>query len=82
MYHVQGSAKEAVEIARKFFPDVESKWADAGLDEIIQDSSILGVAVVLAGQTQVSLFLCVKFVVLSIMQKPIIHMQVTVCISF
>lgn len=53
----EGSAKEAVEIARKFFPDVESKWGDAGLDEIIQDSSILGVAVVLAGQTQVEMSL-------------------------
>lgn len=48
------SAKGAVEIASKYFPTVECKWGDAGLDEIIQDNSILGVAVVLAGQTQVS----------------------------
>ncbi|KAK9274005.1 hypothetical protein L1049_018819 [Liquidambar formosana] len=47
------SARGAVEIARKYFPEVECKWGDAGLDEIIQDTSILGVAVVLAGQTQV-----------------------------
>lgn len=47
------SAKGAVEVARKHFPGVECKWGDEGLNEIIQDSSILGVAVVIAGQTQV-----------------------------
>lgn len=53
---VQESARGAVEVARNFFPEVECKWGDAGLDEIIKDSSIIGVAVVLAGQTQVKLF--------------------------
>ncbi|KAL6204069.1 hypothetical protein ACLB2K_021338 [Fragaria x ananassa] len=47
------SARGAVEIARKHFPGVECKWGDQGLEEIIADSSILGVAVVLAGQAQV-----------------------------
>ncbi|XP_052192836.1 uncharacterized protein YMR315W [Diospyros lotus] len=51
------SAKGAVEIAREIFPDVECKWGDKGLDEIIQDSSIVAVAVVLAGQTQVDMSL-------------------------
>lgn len=51
--YVQESAKEAVKLANKYFPDVVSKWGDAGLDDIIKDSSIVGVAVVLAGQTQV-----------------------------
>ncbi|XP_012092787.1 uncharacterized protein YMR315W isoform X2 [Jatropha curcas] len=51
------SAREAVEIARKHFPGVEYKWGDKGLDEIIQDESILGVAVVLAGQAQVDISL-------------------------
>ncbi|XP_074348045.1 dehydrogenase FPY6-like isoform X2 [Apium graveolens] len=51
------SAKEAVKLADKYFPDVESKWGDAGLDDIIKDSSIIGVAVVLAGQTQVEMSL-------------------------
>ncbi|KAL6564650.1 hypothetical protein OROMI_016100 [Orobanche minor] len=46
------SARGAVEIAKKFFPDVECKWGEEGLNEIIQDSSIIGVAVVLAGQAQ------------------------------
>ncbi|KAL6966393.1 hypothetical protein U1Q18_032174 [Sarracenia purpurea var. burkii] len=49
------SAGGAVEIARKIFPEVECKWGDSGLDEIIQDSSIVAVAVVLAGQTQVDM---------------------------
>lgn len=49
------SAKGAVEVARKHFPGVMCKWGDEGLNEIIQDSSILGVAVVIAGQTQVPL---------------------------
>lgn len=53
------SAKGAVEIARKHFPQVKCKWGDEGLNEIIQDSSIVGVAVVVAGQTQVS-FLIIK----------------------
>ncbi|KAJ0083833.1 hypothetical protein Patl1_29823 [Pistacia atlantica] len=53
------SAKSAVEIARKHFGGVEAVWGDQGLDRIINDDSILGVAVVLAGQFQVSsLFSC------------------------
>ncbi|KAL3647619.1 hypothetical protein CASFOL_008587 [Castilleja foliolosa] len=51
------SAKGAVEIAKKFFPDVECKWGEEGLDEIIRDASIIGVAVVLAGQIQVDMSL-------------------------
>ncbi|XP_015571168.1 uncharacterized protein YMR315W isoform X2 [Ricinus communis] len=51
------SAQGAVEIARKHFPGVECKWGDEGLDEIIHDHSILAVAVVLAGQTQVDMSL-------------------------
>lgn len=51
------SAEGALEIARKSFPDVECKWGDEGLEEIISDSSIDGVAVVLAGQTQVNMSL-------------------------
>lgn len=47
------SARGAVEIAQKYFPGVECKWGDEGLDQIIEDKSILGVAVVLAGQAQV-----------------------------
>lgn len=57
---LQASAKAAVDIARKYFPTVECKWGDAGLDDIIQDNSILGVAVVLAGQAQV--FYCQYYV--------------------
>lgn len=53
----EASAKAAVDIARKYFPTVECKWGDAGLDDIIQDNSILGVAVVLAGQAQVDMSL-------------------------
>lgn len=51
------SARGAVEIAREFFPEVECKWGDTGLDEIIQNTSIVAVAVVLAGQTQVDMSL-------------------------
>ncbi|XP_010544236.1 PREDICTED: uncharacterized protein YMR315W isoform X2 [Tarenaya hassleriana] len=51
------SAKGAVEIARKHFPDVECKWGEEGLDEIIRDNSIVGVGVVLAGQIQVEMSL-------------------------
>ncbi|XP_022958161.1 uncharacterized protein LOC111794937 [Cucurbita pepo subsp. pepo] len=53
----EASAKGAVELARKYFPTVECKWGDAGLDDIIQDNSIPGVAVVLAGQAQVDMSL-------------------------
>ncbi|CAN1263596.1 hypothetical protein LINPERPRIM_LOCUS11662 [Linum perenne] len=51
------SAMAAVEIARRHFPDVECKWGDKGLDEILNDESIIGAAVVLAGQTQVEMSL-------------------------
>lgn len=50
---VQESANATVELARETFPDVECKWGEEGLDEIINDSSITAVAVVLAGQFQV-----------------------------
>lgn len=50
---IQESARGAVEIAQKHFPGVICKWGDVGLDEIIHDDSIIGVAVVLAGQKQV-----------------------------
>ncbi|KAK9220872.1 hypothetical protein WN944_009296 [Citrus x changshan-huyou] len=46
------SAKSAAEVARKHFADVECVWGDNGLEQIIKDDSILGVAVVLAGQAQ------------------------------
>ncbi|XP_044506394.1 uncharacterized protein YMR315W-like isoform X1 [Mangifera indica] len=51
------SASTAVEIARKHFRGVEAVWGDQGLDRIINDDSILGVAVVLAGQFQVDMSL-------------------------
>ncbi|CAI0412306.1 unnamed protein product [Linum tenue] len=53
----QESARAAVEIARRHFPDVECKWGDKGLNEILNDESIIGAAVVLAGQTQVEMSL-------------------------
>ncbi|KAL6598095.1 hypothetical protein ACP70R_046516 [Stipagrostis hirtigluma subsp. patula] len=53
----QESAKAAAELARDFAPEIECKWGDAGLEEIMGDSSIMGVAVVLAGQVQVELSL-------------------------
>lgn len=58
----QESARRAVENASKYFPGVLCKWGVKGLDEIIHDDSIPGVAVVLAGHTQVpySLFLSFK----------------------
>ncbi|VAI17106.1 unnamed protein product [Triticum turgidum subsp. durum] len=53
----QVSAEAAAELARDFAPGIECKWGDAGLEEIMGDPSILGVAVVLAGQVQVELSL-------------------------
>ncbi|KAM3256116.1 hypothetical protein ACQJBY_048946 [Aegilops geniculata] len=53
----QESAEAAAELARDFAPGIECKWGDAGLEEIMGDPSILGVAVVLAGQVQVELSL-------------------------
>ncbi|KAL5983304.1 hypothetical protein ACLOJK_017388 [Asimina triloba] len=46
------SARAAVELARASFPDIQCKWGEPGLHDIIHDKSIRGVAVVLAGQTQ------------------------------
>lgn len=57
MLWLKESAKGAVEIARKHFPEVKCKWGDEGLNEIIQDSSIVGVAVVVAAETMVCLIL-------------------------
>ncbi|KAL1325326.1 hypothetical protein HN51_035401 [Arachis hypogaea] len=53
----QESARAAVEIADKNFSGVQCKWGDEGLDDIIRDSSITAVAVVLAGQNQVDISL-------------------------
>lgn len=60
--NLQESARGAVDIAKEFFPKVECKWGDAGIDDIIQDASINAVLVVLAAQFQAYislLFLCV-----------------------
>ncbi|KAG8370895.1 hypothetical protein BUALT_Bualt13G0031000 [Buddleja alternifolia] len=46
------SARGVVEIAKKFFPEVECKWGNEGLDEIIKDDSIIAVLVALAAQFQ------------------------------
>ncbi|CAL9200827.1 unnamed protein product [Musa hybrid cultivar] len=51
------SAKAAAELAQDFAPNIECKWGDSGLEEIIQDSSITAVAVVLAAQVQVEISL-------------------------
>ncbi|XVF04640.1 hypothetical protein REPUB_Repub05bG0102100 [Reevesia pubescens] len=53
----QESSRGAVEIAKPHFPGLECKWGDQGLNDIIQDASVLGVAVVLAGQAQVDISL-------------------------
>ncbi|OIW08960.1 hypothetical protein TanjilG_05936 [Lupinus angustifolius] len=54
----QESARAAVETAQKHnFIDVDCKWGDEGLHDIIQDQSIVAVAVVLAGQNQVEISL-------------------------
>ncbi|KAJ3698324.1 hypothetical protein LUZ61_002029 [Rhynchospora tenuis] len=53
----EASAKAASELARDFAPEIECKWGDSGLDDIINDRSIVGVAVVLAGQVQVDISL-------------------------
>ncbi|XP_057819008.1 dehydrogenase FPY6 isoform X1 [Cryptomeria japonica] len=49
------SAKVAAALALDFSPNIDIKWGEAGLNEIIQDKSIHGVAVVLAGQAQVEI---------------------------
>ncbi|OMO72296.1 hypothetical protein CCACVL1_17866 [Corchorus capsularis] len=51
------SSRAAVEIAKQHFPGVESKWGEQGLNDIIQDASLLAVAVVLASQAQVDISL-------------------------
>ncbi|KAK4780644.1 hypothetical protein SAY87_016750 [Trapa incisa] len=51
------SARGAVEIARKHFPEVECKWGNEGLQDIMRDESVPAVAVVLAGQCQVDMSL-------------------------
>lgn len=53
----EDSAKAAAELARDFSPNIEFKWDDTGLEDIIQDDSIHGVAIVLAGQVQVDMSL-------------------------
>ncbi|KAI3992208.1 hypothetical protein MKX01_021616 [Papaver californicum] len=50
------SAK-AADLARQYFPEIECKWGVADLEDIIKDTSIHGVAVVLAGQIQVDMSL-------------------------
>ncbi|KAL0300157.1 UNVERIFIED_CONTAM: hypothetical protein Scaly_3057400 [Sesamum calycinum] len=54
------SARGAVDIAEKSFPEVECKWGDAGLNEIIEDASIVAVLVVLAAQFQASSLLSIS----------------------
>lgn len=49
------SSKVAAALAQAFSPNIDVKWGEAGLDEIIQDKSINGVAVVLAAQAQVEI---------------------------
>ncbi|GAV69079.1 GFO_IDH_MocA domain-containing protein/GFO_IDH_MocA_C domain-containing protein [Cephalotus follicularis] len=51
------SARGAVEIARKYFPQVECKWGEKGFHDLILDDSIPAVAVVLAAQAQVDMSL-------------------------
>ncbi|KAL8227245.1 hypothetical protein R6Q57_017077 [Mikania cordata] len=51
------SSIEAADIARKVFPNVECKWGDDGLEEIISDPDIVGVIVALAAQSQVDMSL-------------------------
>ncbi|PWA38400.1 NAD(P)-binding Rossmann-fold superfamily protein [Artemisia annua] len=53
----QKSALEAVEAAKNVFPSVECKYGDDGLDEIVNDTSIVAVIVALAGQIQVDMSL-------------------------
>uniref|UniRef100_A0A0E0EQ70 Gfo/Idh/MocA-like oxidoreductase N-terminal domain-containing protein n=1 Tax=Oryza meridionalis TaxID=40149 RepID=A0A0E0EQ70_9ORYZ len=51
------SAEAAAELTRDFAPEIQPRWGDAGLEEIMGDASISAVAVVLAGQVQVELSL-------------------------
>ncbi|EPS68382.1 hypothetical protein M569_06387, partial [Genlisea aurea] len=53
----EDSAKSAHAIAKPFFPGVECKWGEAGLDDIVGDASIAAVMVVIAGQAQVDMSL-------------------------
>ncbi|KAG0495766.1 hypothetical protein HPP92_000457 [Vanilla planifolia] len=54
---MEDSAKAAADLARDFSLDVEYKFGDLGLDDIIKDDSIQAVAIVLAGQVQVDMSL-------------------------
>lgn len=73
---VQESARGAVEIARKVFPEVQYKWGETGLDEIIKDSSIIAVVVVLAGQTQVhTLHLCIRYCIRASSNQLVLFIQ-------
>ncbi|PKA62444.1 hypothetical protein AXF42_Ash009330 [Apostasia shenzhenica] len=49
------AAKAAAELAYDFSPNIEYKWGDAGLDEIIRDDKIQAVSIVLAAQVQVDI---------------------------
>ncbi|MQL94472.1 hypothetical protein Taro_027128 [Colocasia esculenta] len=51
------SARAAAVLTCDFSPNVDCKWGEAGLDDIIQDRSIHGVAIILAGQVQVDVAL-------------------------
>lgn len=51
------AAKAIVPLVKDFAPNAEAKWGTDGLKEILQDDSIHGVAVVVAGQVQVELTL-------------------------
>ncbi|KAK1287904.1 hypothetical protein QJS10_CPB19g01018 [Acorus calamus] len=65
------SAKAVVELASKYFPNIKCKWGDNGLEEILQDYSIKGVAVVLAGQAQVDISLrCLRAGKHVLQEKP------------
>ncbi|KAM0932361.1 putative gfo/Idh/MocA-like oxidoreductase, NAD(P)-binding domain superfamily [Dioscorea sansibarensis] len=51
------AASALVELARDFAPQVECKWGEEGLNEIISDDLIIGVAIVVAGQALVDVSL-------------------------
>ncbi|EFJ28788.1 hypothetical protein SELMODRAFT_92921 [Selaginella moellendorffii] len=47
------AAENAASLVAKFFPDVVAKWGEDGLIQILEDSSIHAVAIVLPAQVQV-----------------------------
>ncbi|KAH7684328.1 putative oxidoreductase protein [Dioscorea alata] len=51
------SSRALVELARDFAPQVECKWGEEGLNDIMSDDLIIGVAVVVAGQALVDVSL-------------------------